>query len=107
MSFVLSFVSAYIFRSMAMVIVSMVFTIAFRSILAELYLSKLMGVNIIIMLMQEIVTAGIFMAATWFLDEKIAFSIIVCTYILFIMINRKFINLQYFLEVIKGFNDNE
>ncbi|MCI9098503.1 MAG: hypothetical protein HFH58_01260 [Lachnospiraceae bacterium] len=106
-SFILSFVSAYIFCNMTMVIVSMVFTIAFRSILAELYLSKLMGVKIIKMLIQEIAAAGIFMAATWFLDARIAFLIIICTYILFITINKKFINPQYFLEMIKGFSGNE
>lgn len=103
LSAILCFASAYFFHDMTMVIVSMVFSIAFRSILAELYLSKVMGVKITAMLIQEVCVVGVFMGAAWFLDGKAAFSIIVCTYILFIMMNRKFINLHCFNRLIRGF----
>lgn len=100
-SFVLCAFSTYIFQNMTMVIVSMVFSVALRSALSELYLSRIMKINITKMMIQEIFITGIFMYVVWFLEERIAFCITVCIFALYIIINRNAVSFDYLKNKIK------
>ena len=83
------FISAYIFKNMTLVVISMVCSVALRSIMAEIYLAKMMDAKILKMLIQEIFLVVIFIGSAWFLNEKIAFIIVIIEYIVFILSNKR------------------
>lgn len=100
-SLVLCSISAYIFRSMTFVVVAMSFSVALRSVLTELYLSTLMEISIAKILVQEIFIAVIFMGTAWCIEDRIAFILIVCSYFVYIFINRRSVNFKYLVNIIR------
>lgn len=80
MSLCLCACSGYIFHSMNGVVLSMVLSIIFRSIIAELFLAKEMGINIFKPMGMEIALVLIFVSSTWFLNGLSAFGITVSAY---------------------------
>ncbi|EST12765.1 oligosaccharide flippase family protein [Sporolactobacillus laevolacticus] len=90
-SFALIWISVYVIQSIVAVVVSMVFSVIVRSIIAENYLSKLMNISTLKFLVQEISLSLIFMVATWFLPSFMAFIIYLLAYIVYLFINKSLI----------------
>lgn len=102
-SFVLSLIGGYIFNSIYAIVVFMVVAIAFRSIISELYLAKIMESNITISLVLEIFLAALFMISTWFLGKALSFTIIAVFYVLFLYYNKsKLISINIFTKNLVG-----
>lgn len=93
MSLCLCSFSGYILNNLTCVVISMVLSIIFRSIISELFLAKEMNIKILAILTQEIALVLIFIFSTWFLNELVAFIITTASYVTYLFFNRKSIRL--------------
>lgn len=89
MSLCLCTFSGYLFHSMDCVVLSMVLSIIFRSIITELFLAKKMAINIVKSMVLEITLVLVFMASTWFLDGLPAFGITAAVYGIYLFLSKK------------------
>ena len=88
-SIVLGFVSAFVIREMSAVVISMVLSIAFRSVISEIYLAKLMSQRVVKDLVQESMIVVIFVLSAWHLEAFRAVAIILLGYIVYLVVNRE------------------
>jgi O-antigen/teichoic acid export membrane protein len=92
-SLTLSFLSAFIFilvfRDLNLLIVSIVFLLGFRSILAEILLSRLLNVSVIKDILLEIILTIVFILSGWILDSWGTVLIYGSGYIVYLLIKRK------------------
>lgn len=88
MSLCLCAFSGYVLRSMTCVVMSMVVSIIFRSIIAEWFLSKEMGADIKKMMAQEIALVLVFTLSAWFCPESVAFGLTAAAYGIYLFSNR-------------------
>lgn len=91
MSLCLTAFSGYVLHSLTCIVVSMVMSIMFRSIIAELFLAKEMEIHILRSLMQEIALVLIFVFSIWFCSEVIAFLITIIAYGMYLFFNRTYL----------------
>ncbi|PEN60671.1 hypothetical protein CN540_03345 [Bacillus toyonensis] len=98
-SIILCGLSAYALNSVNAVIISMVIIVIFRSVIAEIYLSREINVSIIRNLIGEILLVIIFMLSSWYIDGTISMLIYVIAYFVFLYCNRK--DVKNALKVIK------
>lgn len=88
-SFVLCLIGSYIFRNIYIIVIFMVISVAIRTIIAEVYLAKLMNALVIKSILLEILLVCIFVVSTWFLNGLLSFIIYLAAYSLFLFIKRK------------------
>jgi len=88
-TFVLAIISVYIFNNIYFAIFSITVSIGFRSIISELYLSKLMKHDISFELLQDVLYVIIFLLSNFIFSDLIAFIVISLIYILFLCLNVK------------------
>lgn len=82
---------AYVFNSLYVVVIGMVFSIALRSAVAEFYLAKQMNMNIIKQYVQEVVFVCIFIIVAWWCKNDCGFFSILACYICILITNRKLV----------------
>lgn len=99
LSLSLSVVGGYVIHNVYFIIISMVFATAVRSIISELYLARILNVKVLGSIIRELVIVFIFMLSAWFLDGAAAFTIILFTYIIFLIMNRS--KMQSLLRKVK------
>ena len=95
LSLILSIIGVYIFDNMLFVIIFMVVAIAFRSVLSEIYLSKLMNHRITLNVIQEIFIAAIFMIISYNMSALKAFIVFLLVYVVYIIVNFRKLNLIF------------
>lgn len=95
LSLCLASLGAWILNSMIFITVSMVISIAARSIVSEIYISKLMGGNIAKNLITEITISAIFMIVSWFLNNILSFAVMCASYAIFLVINRESVKITF------------
>ena len=78
-----------VFKDLNMVIVSIVFLLAFRCIIAELLLSKILKISLHIDIILELIMTFIFILSGWFIDSWATVLIYGLSYILYLFIKRK------------------
>jgi O-antigen/teichoic acid export membrane protein len=90
---VLSILSTFIiivfFNKIEMLIISILFILAFRSIYAEILLSKILNIHLLIDILLEIGLTIIFVSSGWFLESWNAMFIYGCAYFTYLFIKRK------------------
>jgi O-antigen/teichoic acid export membrane protein len=86
----------YVLHNIYLVIFAMVFAIAVRGIVSELYLAKLMNIRIIKNIFQESLLLVLFVSSTWFLGTINGFILYSIAYGVFILINR--------INIVNGWN---
>lgn len=79
-SFILCMVSAFILHSLNAIVVSMVISAAFRSVISDLFMSRFMGIPIIRSILQEITLVVVFVLSTWFLNPLWSFFLYLFAY---------------------------
>lgn len=93
LSFVLSIslalVGAYILNNIYAIIISMVVAIAFRSIISEMYLSKLLRFSFVKGLLWECSLSILFVSLSWFANSAVGFMIYLVAYIFYLGTNRQ------------------
>lgn len=83
-SVALCLMSGYVFNDVTAVAASMVIAIAVRSVMSELYLSKLMGERLFLQIAGEFALVIVFIAAHFCLSDWAAFSVMLFAYLLFL-----------------------
>lgn len=81
-------ISGFVLHNFLAVVLSMLFAVAFRSVLAETYLSRKMNHSTDATFIGEILMVVIFVVVSWNFDEIISLPVTVAAYIVFLLINR-------------------
>lgn len=97
-AFILSLIGAYIIRDIYVVIIFMVVAIAFRSIVSEIFLARLMGTKVIYSIIQEVLLTIIFVFCSLKLNTIKGFFVFLLVYIVYLLLNWSKIN--SFLELV-------
>lgn len=87
-------ISAYFLQNMMLVIIGMVLSILFRSVFADLILSKEMGVKTLKYELFDICLALLFMYVANYANEMLAFIILLSLYIIRLILLRKHISIN-------------
>lgn len=88
-SLMLCLISGYLINNIYAVVISLVIAVAFRSILSEFYLSKIMGGSVLKSILQESLLVIIFMLCTWFISPLGGFLIYLFSYGTYLIFSRK------------------
>jgi O-antigen/teichoic acid export membrane protein len=84
-----AFLGCYVLKNINIILIFTVISIAFRSIISEIYLTKLMKLNITRKIISEIFIPVIFMICNWYMSTMNAFIIMMITYIAYLINNKK------------------
>lgn len=87
-SLIFSLIAGYVIKDIYLIIVIMVLSVAFRSIMSELYLAKMMDTSVIKQIFQEVILVIIFMISSWYMSPITSFIIYSITYIIYLFINK-------------------
>ncbi len=108
LSFLVTIINVYIFNDLNLTILSIVVLLAVRSIISELYLSKILNINVKRNNLFEIFLISVFISITWFLSFPLGFLIYFICYIFYLILKRKDIaNIYREFKIINKGNDNE
>lgn len=89
LSIIITFVTAIVFRNLNLTIVSIVILLAFRCVLSEMFLSKIMEISVHKDIVMELTMTLIFILTGWFINSWVAVLIYLVTYIIYLVIKRK------------------
>ncbi len=84
----LSFIGGYLLHNIYAVVISMVVTVAFRSVVSEIYLAKFMDATVAKNLISEFVLVVIFMTCTWFISPIGGFVVYLIAYATYLIVLR-------------------
>lgn len=106
-SIILTFINVYIINNLNITILSIILLLAFRSIVAELYLSKVLNIYVMKDIIFELCMTIIFIFTSWFLDMFVAIFVYFVIYVLYLAIKKKeIINLVKSIKLILKSNHN-
>ncbi|OME65264.1 hypothetical protein BSK65_25350 [Paenibacillus odorifer] len=88
-SVVITLITTLVFKDLNLSIISIVLLLAFRSVIAEIYLSKILGVTIYKDIVMELVITMTFILSGWFLNSWIAVISYGVAYIIYLIFKRK------------------
>ena len=95
LSIILTILFTIVLKNLSLAIVSIVVLLAFRSALAEVYLSKLLNVSVFKDIFLELAMTLIFILAGWFVTSWIGVAIYLAAYGLYLFIQRRDINATF------------
>lgn len=97
-SFVSTLVTAFWLKNLTLTVLSIVFLLAMRSIIAELLLSKKMMINVKKDISMELIMTVLFIVVSWFLPILFSFSVYFIVYLIYFI--KKYITLKDFKKII-------
>lgn len=89
LSLILTILFTMVFKNLALVVVSIVVLLAFRSALAEIFLSKILHIPLLKDITLELVMTFIFIYAGWFVKSWLGLVIYLAAYGVYLLIQRK------------------
>lgn len=97
-SILLSTITAYYLKNLNLTVLTIVVVLAFRTLLAELVLSKSLNVFAKKEIVFETILISIFMMTSWFLDFWVSLMIYAVSYLIYIFVKKKDIqgSIKYF-----------
>ena len=87
-SLVLCLISGFVLHSLNAIVVSMVISVAFRSIISDRYLSKVMKIQVTGSIVQEVILVLTFVLSTWFFKPLGGFLIFLFVYGLYLWFSK-------------------
>lgn len=90
---ILTFVNTVILRNLNLAIASIVVLLAFRCVLAEMYLSNILKIYLYKDIVLELMMTLIFILTGWFINSWITFMLYITSYMTYLLIKRKDINI--------------
>lgn len=93
-SIVITVITTLIIKNLNFAVFSIVFLIALRSIIAELYLSRILSVKVYKNIFLELVISLNFILVGWFIDSWIAVLLYLFSYIIYLAIKKKDIAIE-------------
>lgn len=102
-SLILTLISTWILKHLDLAILTIIIVLAFRSVIAELFLGKHLKIKIYKLIILELILTIIFTLSSWNIDSVVASVIYACSYLIYLFIQRKsiFISLNQIREMIK------
>lgn len=92
LSVMLSFVTTIVLKNLDLAIVSIVIVLAFRCVLAEMFLSKILGIEVFKDITLELTLIFIFILTGWFVNSWLTVLAYAVAYAIYLLIKRKDIN---------------
>jgi O-antigen/teichoic acid export membrane protein len=87
-SVVVTYITTNLYKNLDLAVLSIVFLLAFRSILAELFLSKILKISIIKEITLEICLTLTFIIIGWYINSWLAVIIYIFAYLTYLIIKR-------------------
>ncbi|MEW4265836.1 hypothetical protein Q0N30_19310 [Priestia megaterium] len=100
-SLLLTSISVFVLNSLPLTILTLLFLLAFRSIVAELFLARILKVSVKKDIILETVMTIIFVAVSWYLSSMLALVIYISAYVIYLVIKKK--DISYLIQNIKSF----
>ena len=94
-SFILTFFSVYILHILDLTVFCIIFVIAFRNIIAELFMNNILNINSTKEMLQELLLIIIFISSNYFIKDSQAFFIYLISFIIYLVYIRNNIKLAY------------
>ncbi|WP_282033717.1 hypothetical protein [Metabacillus indicus] len=88
-SFTLCMIGGYLLHNLNFIIISLIASIAFRSIISELYLTNLLGGKVFLNVVQEVILVLLFMISSWYFSPFYGFVFFFFAYSIYLFINQK------------------
>lgn len=85
MSFLVTIITVYILHDLNLTILSIVILLAFRSIISEVYLSKILNISIIRNILTETSLTILFISVTWYLNIPLGLIIYIMCYVIYLI----------------------
>lgn len=89
MSIILTVITIQLFENLSLTILSILILLAFRSILAEIYLSKLLKISLNKEMLYDALLTTVFITASWFLESLSGIMIYLIAYIAYILLKKQ------------------
>lgn len=94
-SIILTFFSACIFHILDLTVFCIIFVIAFRNIIAELFMNNILNINSTKEMLQELLLIIIFISSNYFIKDSQAFFIYLISFIIYLVYIRNNIKVAY------------
>lgn len=88
-SVIFSFITTALFRNLDMAVASIVIILAFRCVLAEIVLSKILNIFVYKDIILELMLTFIFIITGWFINSWISLFIYLIAYVVYLVFKRK------------------
>lgn len=92
LSLIITFITTQLLENLNLAIISIVILLAFRCVLAEMFLSKILGIPIYKDINLELALTMIFILTGWFINSWFAVGLYAVAYTLYLIVKRKDIN---------------
>ena len=97
-SFIATFITAFWLKNLTLTVLSIVFLLALRSIMAELILSKKITISVKKDISTELMMTFIFITVSWFLPVPLGFTVYFIVYLIYFV--KKYTNIKDFKKII-------
>lgn len=94
-SIILTFITTIILNDLSLAMLSIVFILSFKCVLAELYLIKILDIKVYSDIGLELLLTLIFISTGWYLDSSTAVVIYLCAYIVYLFTKKDNLILSY------------
>jgi len=88
-SIIITIITTIVFRNLDLAILSIVLFLAFRCILAEIYLSRILEISMAVDIVLELIMVAIFIMSGWYVNSWMTVAIYMVAYIIYLFIKRK------------------
>lgn len=98
-SLIVTIVTVGIWHNLDAVVFSIVLVYAFRCVLAEYHVIKLLGVDLHVNMLEDLMMCGIFILSGWVFDSFLCMAVYGVVYIAFVLIHRR--SLQQIIGMVR------
>ena len=88
LSIIITFITTILLRNLNLAIVSIVILLAFRSAIAEIYLSKILKISVYKDILKELIMTIIFISLGWFINSWLGILLYLVSYIGYLIIKK-------------------
>lgn len=90
-----------IYKNLTLAVFSIVFLLALRCILAEVYLSKILGISVVKNIILELIVISVFIITGWNINHWVTVLIYLLTYLIYLIIKRNDVSISIKNIIIK------
>lgn len=99
-SLIVTIVTVGIWHNLDAAVFSIVLAYAFRCMLAEYHVTKLLGLDLKMDMLEDLLMCGIFIVSGWMFDSFLCMTLYSVAYVVFVLVHRK--SLQQIIGMVRG-----
>lgn len=99
-SLIITIVTVGIWHNLDAAVFSIVLAYAFRCMLAEYHVTKILGLNLRVEMLEDLLMCSIFIVSGWLLDDFLCMAVYGAAYAVFVLVHRK--SLQQIIGMVRG-----